>query len=169
MSGNIFNNYVEGLLTIDIEKDKFEQYIDLFSKFLGYVNPDYKYNGTYLTEYVSDFMQIQQALKSRNEKYHEIFIGLSGMGENFELIIDRIYYAKYCGKGNPVRKYVEINKSIITSNFIEIKITIENKENTYLFCKKYDVLDNQLSTKIFKDVRAFMDKKNIRRSVHGTT
>lgn len=42
----LVDSYMKSLINIDINKEEFLQYMTLFSKYLSYTNPDYKYNGT---------------------------------------------------------------------------------------------------------------------------
>ena len=46
MRDDVLNIFVHNLVSGDIDDETFEEYIDLFSKFLSYTNSDYKYNGT---------------------------------------------------------------------------------------------------------------------------
>lgn len=168
MSDDVLDNYISILLMTNIEESEFGQYIDLFSKFLGYVNPDYKYNGSYLRQYIADFIQVYQALKNKNEKYNQIFMELLGIGQKFELSIDSVFYAKYISIDNVEKRYIQVDKSKITSAFLEVRVTIEYNEDEYLFCKEYPNLENELSKRVYKDVKAFMKMKKIRRISNGT-
>lgn len=136
MKDDVLNSFIDKLLKENIEKEKFEQYIDMFSRFLGYTNPDYKYNGTYLSQYVNDFMQVYQMLKKKNEKYHEIFMALIKIGKNFEIVIDQVFYGVFL-KPEVKCEYSGINKIKIVSKTIEIRIKFESDENEYIFCKEY--------------------------------
>ena len=47
MKDEVLNKYIESLLQERIDVNEVELYIDMFSRFMGYTNPDYKYNGTW--------------------------------------------------------------------------------------------------------------------------
>lgn len=87
--------FIEKIVSEDIDNKAFEQHIDMFSIFLSYTNPDYKYNGTYLGQYIDDFITTIQKLKMKNEKYNEIFMTLIGLGYRFEVLIDQVFFASY--------------------------------------------------------------------------
>lgn len=164
MRDEVLNAYINKLLSEDIEEDKFREYIDIFSRFLGYANPDYKYNGTYISQYIDDFQKVRQMLRRKNKKYDEVFMGLMGMLQNFELVIDGIYYAKCFLMPQIEREYSRIEKNRIVSNSVEVKITIELGENEYTFCKEYDDFEYRLFERVKKDMKNFIKKKKIRRA-----
>ena len=78
MKDDVLNMFVEKIVSEDIDNEAFEQHIDMFSRFLSYTNSDYKYNGTYLGQYIDDFITTIHKLKMKNEKYNEIFMALVG-------------------------------------------------------------------------------------------
>lgn len=169
MGDIVLNSFIDRLLSENIDEEKFRQYIDIFSRFLGYVNPDYKYNGTYLSQYVSDFENICRMLKKKNEKYYEVFMKLIGIGQEFELIIDRVFCAKFYSVSKIEREYVGIDKSKILSNSVEIRFKVEVEKNEYIFCKEYDNFEDRLSERVCKDVKQFIKIKKDRREDNATT
>ena len=174
MSDNVLNNYVDSLLNINIEDENFEQYIDIFSKFLGYVNSDYKYNGTYLSQYVFDFKQVCQKLRIKNERYQKVFHSVRLLLKEFELTMDKVFYGKCCyqkesSKQKSEQRYIEINKDKIMNDSIEIQLILKNDEKEYLFCKEYDEPENDLCKKICEDIKVFIDMKGLGGSNNVTT
>lgn len=160
MKDDVLNKYIQRILAEDIEEKNFEKHIDMFSRFLGYINADYKYNGTYLHQYICDFMQLYQMLKKKNVKYNEIANALAVLGINFELLADQSFEALFSPKAPMECAYVGINKNAITSDRlgVRIKIVLENKE--YVYCKVYDnFLYAGFTEKIINDVKEYMKMK----------
>lgn len=92
----LVDSYMKSLINIDINKEEFAQYMTLFSKYLSYTNPDYKYNGTYLNQYTDEFIKSCEELKYKNDIYNQIFLMLvNGIKIPFELTIDNSYYVYF--------------------------------------------------------------------------
>ncbi len=163
MQDKVLNSFIQDLLTMDIEENSFINEIDLFSKFIGYVNPDYKYNGTYLKRFVDDFLLFIQKLRKRNEKYHEVWNALKNLGKEFELTIDGMFYARY-----PLQEdekgyfYIAMNENFLEQKKIEIRINYRNTKNEYIFCKTYSEWedeDKEEVKNICKEFVKFVDTK----------
>jgi hypothetical protein len=161
MVDNVLNNFIEKqIIEGNIDEGIFSQYIEVFSRFLGYINPDYKYNGTYLSQYKEDFKQVCGMLKCKNKKYDKIVQGLLELGIEFELIIDRIYYVKF-SRPNVIEKYyLSLNKSQILKQSIEVKITTQYCNREYSFCKEYENLEDDLSKRVGSDIKKYFSMKN---------
>lgn len=156
------DKYIENVLNIDTEDNKFDQYIDIFSKFLAYINPDYKYNGTFLSQYVGDFKDMCKSLQFKNEKYNDIFKELKTIKQSFELRLDGSYFAKYRTMDNIEEGYIEIDKNKVTSDVIEVRILFENDVKKYVYYKIYPVKDKDLPLKVCEEVESFMVKKGLK-------
>lgn len=156
MKDEVLHCFVEKLLKENIVTSEFEQHIDMFSRFLSYTNSDYKYNGTYLSQYVEDYINTSQWLKRKNEKYVEILMEIMTLGCDFVLLLDQIYYAHSLSKEKDGVKsieneihYIKINKEKIISPQIEVKITIIQNETEYTISKVYaDFEDKELAKSI---------------------
>lgn len=158
MKDEVLNGFVEKILEEEIDNEKFENYVNIFSRFLGYTNPDYKYNGTYLSRYITDFVQLHQMLKKKNEKYYEIFMTLIGLRQKMELLADQSFFATFLSKSEIERRYVGINKVKIKSQKIEIRIEIESENKEYVFCREYDDFEESgLAEKICNDVKKYIN------------
>ncbi len=157
------NIFMNELLTEDIEDEKFERYIDMFSKFLGYTNSDYKYNGTYLGQYLYDFMQVHRMLKNKDMKYREIMKKLTiEIPGEFELVIDQTFYVT--AGLDVIYGYNGIDKNKIAGKLIEIRVKFDFGDSDYIFCKVYeDYEENKLAQKICNDVKKFRKLKRIGR------
>lgn len=164
MSDLVLNNFIDKLLNENIEEDKFEQYIDMFSKFLAYVNSDYKYNGTYLNQYIDDFKIVYKMLKKKKKIHGEIFCGLIRITQNFELTTDRTFFTKFLLEDSVPKgrsEYIGIDKNKIISNYIEVKITIMSKNDEYVFCKQYNIFEIELLEKLCNDVKEIISMKKL--------
>lgn len=157
------NIFMNELLEEDIEDEKFERYIDIFSRFLGYTNSAYKYNGTYLGQYLYDFMQVQRMLKNKSVKYREIMGELiQEIPKEYEVVIDQTFYVSVASE--IVCGYNGIDKDKITSEAIEIRLKFNVGDNSCIFCRKYeDFEENKLAQRISKDVKKFRKLKGMGR------
>ena len=160
MPDDVLNNYVNKLINKDIDNDIFEEYIDIFSKFLGYVNSDYKYNGTYLSQYIDDFKKVCTMLKKKNEIYNEILEKIKKLESKFELIIDRMFYVDCTELPKVEIKYIGIDKNMIVKCSVEIKIIFEFDGNKHIFCKEYMDYENDLAKRIYEDTKKFIEIKS---------
>lgn len=159
MSDDVLNNYVKSLLAINFENDTFDQNIEVFSKFLGYTNVDYKYNGTYLSQYIAEFKQVCQSLKKKEEQYDKVWVELFKIGQEFEIYLDTSFYVKVDPPDKIERKYISFNKGKIISDTIEVRVVVDHNGNECEFCKEYKRLDDQLSARVYRDVQGFINKK----------
>ena len=165
MKDDVLNMFVEKIVSEDIDNEAFEQHIDMFSRFLSYTNSDYKYNGTYLGQYIDDFITTIHKLKMKNEKYNEIFMALVGLGYGFEVLIDQVFFASFSLRTEIEREYIGLIKEKIMSKKIEMRITLISDEKEYVFCKEYsDFEDEKLIENIRKDIKKYIRVKKIRRS-----
>lgn len=161
MKDEVLNSFVDELLDNKISNDKFSIEIDLFSRFLSYTNPDYKYNSTYLRQYVDDFLQVSQMLQKKNKVYHEIFRELLLTGESFKLMIDRMFLAEYSSESKKSgSEYTSINKSRIIEEEVEIRIKYNSDDNEYIFCQVYDDYEKvEIAHTIREDFERFVSRK----------
>lgn len=170
MKDEVLNIFIEGMLQEELDNEKFERYIDMFSRFLSYTNPKYKYNGTYLEQYVSDFIYVYQMLRNKNEKYHKVFKALISLGQNFELLIDQSYFALFSLNSEKKCEYIGINTTKIASSNIEIRVKLESENKEYIFCKEYEDIENSnLPEKIFSDIKKYVMMKKVRRAGNETS
>lgn len=165
MKDDVLNMFIENIVSEDIDTEAFEQHIDMFSRFLSYTNTDYKYNGTYLAQYIEDFITTIQKLKMKNEKYNEIFMTLIGLGYKFEVLIDQVFFASFSLKSEIECEYIGLIKEKIMSKKIELRMTLISDDKEYVFCKEYsDYEEEKLIENIRKDIRKYIRVKKIRRS-----
>ena len=172
MQDEVLNSFIENLIALinsidkKIDEEEFRNQIDLFSKFIGYTNSDYKYNGTYLKQFVDDFLQFIRKLKMRKDKYRAIWNALKSTGKNFELTIDRMFYARYPLQVDEEEYYyIAVNEDFLQQKEIEIRIKYKSVRNEYIFCKAYlewgDKEENAIKN-IREEFEKFVDTKENR-------
>lgn len=162
MNELVMHDFIDQLVKGDINNESFVRYIDMFSKYLNYTNSSYKYNGTYLNQYVNEFIDIIQWLKNKVEIYKKILIEIGCLGSDYILLIDQVYYAhsftKVDEEGITSKEidiqYVKIDKEKIMNKKIEVKTIIIREEEEYLIYKEYaDYQDENLTKNICKDIK----------------
>lgn len=165
MNDPVMHDFIEQLVKENIDKEDFVRYIDIFSKFLSYTNPSYKYNGTYLNQYVNDFIDTLQCLKNKVEVYKKILLEIGCTGLDYILLIDQIYYAhsftKVDEEGMTSKEidihYVKINKEELLNKKIKIKTIIVREGKEYLIYKEYaDYQDEKLTINILQDIKEYI-------------
>lgn len=137
----VLDSYVRSLINIDMNEDEFLQYMNLFSKYLGYTNPSYKYNGTYLNQYTKEFIKSCAELKHKNKIYNQIFFMLvNTIKIPFELTIDNSYYVYFDKLENLqnnkiIYKRYDVQK--INSDNFGIKLKINYGKECHIFLKEF--------------------------------
>ena len=161
MNDDILNRFIEKLVTQNIDEDIFRENINVFSRFLGYSNSDYKYNATYLSQYIDDFLKMSHMLKRKDEIYNKIFDSLMALGYRFEILIDQVYWGSYLDKTE--KGYLGMDQERILDHKIELKMIFVSSGKEYIFRKKYDKFDDEkLIIDVKKDVKAYIRLKRIR-------
>lgn len=162
---NYFDSYIENLISTDIAYSDFKTLIELFSKFIAFTNPDYKYNGTYLQEYVNDFCDVIEKLKKKNDIYSAISseIKLIDIVCDYELYIDNTYQYTITNNYDLSRLrsekgYYAFDSEKIKSDNIEITLYLKmGNGKKYLFSRKYNLSEENYIEKIKDDVSEFYD------------
>lgn len=156
------DSFIRRLLETEINENELTLYVELFSKYLGYTNPSYKYNITYLNQYTEEFIRSCQNLKHKNEIYDRIYkILMCEIKMSFDLVIDNSYYAHFEGLENVDKSkaiYTRCDTNKINSNKYEIKLEIENKNEYYVFCRKYD---SENINFLVDDITLFLQEKGV--------
>lgn len=164
MKDNILNNFITKMVTEPVDCEMFKRYIDMFSRFMGYVNPDYKYNHTYLSQYINDFLQLQEMLKKKEKLYFAILDELILTKYSFEMCIDRVFLARYSAEdGKKIAEYIKIDKNVIVAKSIKIKIQFELEGNEHIFCRTYNEFEaSELAKIICENFEEYIDSKESR-------
>lgn len=160
MDENILNKLVENIILEDEIEEEFRQHIETFSRFLSYTNPDYKYNGTYLNQYIDDYFKMSQMLKIKDEKYRKIVMSLIKLGYKFEVLIDHVFFARYMLGTCIDCRYIGIDKERVMSKKIELKFIFNPGEKELCFCKQYSGIDDEnLAEHIRMDIKKYLKTK----------
>lgn len=167
MKKDIFEEFIACFLKGDLDEEIFKQHIILFSKFLNYTNPDYKYNSTYLTQYINDFIDVREWLTKKLICYNTILMELDLLRYQYRVSIDQFYYSYYLikdEKGEPVEKretiFEKIVKDKIARKAIEVKVTIILDAKEYMICKIYDNFEEkELEKTICKNIKEYIEMK----------
>ena len=145
MTEDILKKFIDAFLDDNLDMKNFKEHIILFSKFLSYTNQDYKYNSTYLTQYINDFIDVREWLKKKMYCYAKILMELDLLRYQYTLFLDQFHYSYYQikekdGKTEEERdtKYERIVKNKIARKEIEVKVTIALDNREYMICKIYD-------------------------------
>lgn len=142
MNDTVIDSYVKKLLGMDLNEKQFYQYIDVFSDFLGYTNPNYKYNGTYLVQYRNDFVKTYKSLCDKKKIYDkirkEILEKVFEFYTSLELTLDGSY--KYSSQKNKT-EFVYLDKDKICSQVIEVQAVFEISNERVMFCREYNEKD----------------------------
>ena len=170
MKDDILNSYINNIKTEKISSNKFKKDIEMFSKFLAYTNPYYKYNSTYLVEFVDEFIVFIDRFKIKDKSYIQIDNMVKKLGYLYELNIDHTFFSYSCigeKQCDSESYYIDINKDKIISKMIEISICFmaEDESGEYIFSKSYDINEyaNLLVDKVKKDINEFIFNKKLRR------
>lgn len=70
------------------DEESFTNYLKLFSNFLSQASEDYKYNETYLTQYVSSFYSFRKLLLCEKGIFTELIHPIISLLAKFELEVD---------------------------------------------------------------------------------
>lgn len=156
------DSYIRKLLETEINENEITLYVELFSKYLGYTNSDYKYNVTYLNQYTNEFIKSCADLKYKNAIYNSIYAMLiCKIGRPFELLIDNSYYACYGGleywRENRTN-YIGYDTNKIKNDKFEIKFEIEHENKSYVFYKKYG---GENINFLADDITLFLQEKGV--------
>lgn len=122
------------------DEESFTNYIKLFSNFLTQASEDYKYNETYLTQYVSNFYMFRKLLLCERGVFSELMHPIIKYQVRFELEVDGTFI--FVSKGGLNLKedetYIGLCKKInlkkLNTDKIEVKCRalINDKEKIFV-------------------------------------
>ena len=91
-------DFLESLLTTELNSEMFADQISLLSRYLVYSNPGYYYNETYLPSFCSELINLQKFVRNKNN----IFVGITKKLLLFPMDLDLQYlmdqFWKYSSK-----------------------------------------------------------------------
>lgn len=140
MRDESLNRFVSSMIDESLQEDVFVGYIEHFSKYLSYTNPDYQYNGTYLNQYVQKYISLSKMLKEKNSVYQAIAEEFKKVSDSFDLYIDTVFHCAY-DKSNRIQEeeYLRIDSSRITDSSLTVRA---ESEHPFVFVKKYSNYSN---------------------------
>lgn len=136
MGDDVAQYFITELQKIKTDKN-FIDTIKIFSRFLGYENVNYKYNSTYLDQYIDDFISLQKSIVIKNEVYIKIAKELRKQKDIQKCIFDNSCCFIYKDNDIESYNYFSIDSKRINSFQIEIEIYFEKENGTKCFCRCY--------------------------------
>lgn len=158
----VLDSFIRSLINTEINEQDFSMYVEMFSKYLGYTNSNYKYNITYLNQYINEFIKSSGNLKYKDSIYNVILWSLiKKISGTFDLLIDNSYYVHFDGIENLDKNkpnYIRYDADKINCNKFEIKFEMEHQKEDFIFCKKYD--DENINF-LASDIILFLQEKGV--------
>lgn len=140
MEDKDINEFIFNLMNINFEQELVEKNINLFSKYISYINENYYYNPTYLSKFTAEYKTICENIKIRHEKvYIPIVDRIKAenklLSKDICILLDGIFEVKN-GKG----EFRKFNKDVFFSE--ELVISFEKTSDSYRFVKKFGVMES---------------------------
>lgn len=157
-----YQNIITGNNIVDetVKNMNIGEVIGAFSEYIVAVNPEYRYNKTYLNSYVEDFIECRKALKKKYEILIYILNQLETYGINKDYII-KLDEAWIFEKGK-IRLSNTIDPNVIKSDKIRMELELVH-DNGYVIAVEKDMekdLNNEyLEEKIKPEIERFMERR----------
>ncbi len=130
-------DFLESLLTTELNSEMFADQISLLSRYLVYSNPGYYYNETYLPSFCSELINLQKFVRNKNN----IFVGITKKLLLFPMDLDLQYlmdqFWKYSSKDDGLGINTPIDIKQICTNKITIKCILVYEDKEHLFLRTY--------------------------------
>ena len=135
------STYIENLKRAELSG--FKEKLSLFSHFLCNTNTDYKYNETYLIDFVDRFLNFQKYIKIKDAIFLEIVkvvspYSIENSDEEVEITIDQ--YWKF--RGIKVDYLSPVNEKMICRENVTIRIAKNTERGRDVFIKDYEIIRN---------------------------
>lgn len=158
MRDESLNRFVSSMIDEPLQEEAFVSYIEHFSKYLSYTNPDYQYNGTYLNQYVQKYIALSKMLKAKNSVYQAIAEEFKKVSDSFDLYFDTVFHCVYDKSGHIQKKeYLRIDSSRITASSLTIRA---ESEYPFVFIKEYpDYSISDIPQIVCEDFKKFTGDK----------
>lgn len=158
MRDESLNRFVSSMIDESLQEEAFVSYIEHFSKYLSYTNPDYQYNGTYLNQYVQKYISLSKMLKAKNSVYQAIAEEFKKVSDSFDLYIDTVFHCVYDKSGSiQEEEYLRIDSSRITDSSLTIRA---ESEHPFVFVKEYpDYSRSDIPQIVCEDFKKFTGDK----------
>lgn len=139
--------FLSNMVNLEIDRELFINQMKLFSKYLVCLNPDYKYNETYLDKFCLDFLEFKKYVDLK----HQIFIELIRLlvcnidldiTKDLQVTMDDFwtYSLQY---EQSVYACMNSISNIVCRDKAQIKGIMIYEKRRYIFIKEYQVLNNQ--------------------------
>lgn len=140
------NNYIENVINLKLENDKFHNLIRLFSHYLSVSNKNYKYNETYLENFCDEFIDFKEYIALKNAAFTSLVKVIPKCSTNIILQVDEFW--EYNNFKSEILVSEKINKEFICDDFVNIKILVIKDDKQYPFYKKVRILKSKLVLKL---------------------
>lgn len=136
-------------------KEKFKKQIISYSKYLSFADVDYKYNSTFLSEYLDDYLDFKRYAKLKMKIYIKIKDNIINMNipDFYTLTLDNAYQVVQdkVKKNEVIFLNPEFKK--IKSDKIHVYFIKNTSSNEELFYKEYRIKEYK---SIIKDINRFV-------------
>lgn len=123
---------------LSLEKESIRLVIDVFSLYLARTNEHYKYNETYLPEYVEEFIFFKEELERKIISYQKLINEIKTIKGAVELLFDESFHVIMEDGYIKKTEYVNINKCKIQSKQIDVRATFKVENMEYVYHSKFD-------------------------------
>lgn len=144
-----FDYHLPKFLKNKINWDFFEKDIDTFENYIITVNPRFKYNKHYLSNYINDLKELYSSFDKKEKIYENIFNNIIKLNNNFVLYLDTILFEYYDDENYSFNSYTskEFDSKQIISNTILVDFIVITNNNVSLFRDKFPHSSNLLNNK----------------------
>ncbi len=136
-------------------KEKFKKQIISYSRYLSFADVDYKYNSTFLSEYLDDYLDFKRYAKLKMKIYIKIKDNIINMNipDSYTLTLDNTYQVVQdkVKKNEVIFLNPEFKK--IKSDKIHVYFIKNTSSNEELFYKEYRIKEYK---SIIKDINRFV-------------
>lgn len=142
-----FDYHLPIFLKNQIDCNKFEKDIDTFENYITTVNPRFKYNKHYLSNYINDLKELYSSFNKKEKIYNNILNSVIKISNNFILYLDTILFEFYDDKNDSFNSYTtkEFDSNQIISNTILVYFIVTTNNNVSLFRDKFPLSSNLLN------------------------
>lgn len=142
-----FDYHLPIFLKNQIDFNKFEKDIDTFENYITTVNPRFKYNKHYLSNYINDLKELYSSFNKKEKIYNNILNSVIKISNNFILYLDTILFEFYDDKNDSFNSYTtkEFDSNQIISNKLQVDFIVTTKNNVNLFSEKFPLSSNLLN------------------------
>ena len=157
-----FDYHLPKFLKNKINCDIFEKDIDSFENYITTVNPRFKYNKHYLSNYVNELRELYSSFDKKEKIYKKIFNSIVKFKDKFVgvLYLDTILFDFYDDKKYSFNSYTskEFDSNQIIGNKLHIDFIVITNNAASSFSKIYPLDPTLLNNKDNKELDDFIEK-----------